>query len=62
MQIAPVLTKEMMATPTISLAMMSLMQTLAKDGSTDMSAPRTALLKRLEEVATKQWLAVLRGK
>jgi len=26
-----------------------------------MSAPRAALLKRLEEVATKDWLAVLRG-
>ncbi len=25
-----------------------------------MSAPRAALLKRLEEVATKDWLAVLR--
>ena len=59
-QIAPVLTKEMMATPTISLAMMSLMQTLAKDDSPDMSAPHAALLKRLEEVATKDWLAVLR--
>jgi len=59
-QIAPVLTKEMMATPTISLAMMSLMQTLAKDASPDMSAPRASLLKRLEEVATKEWLAVLR--
>jgi len=61
LQIAPVLTKEMMATPTISLAMMSLMQTLAKDDSPDMSAPRAALLKRLEEVATKEWLTVLRG-
>jgi len=60
-QIAPVLTKEMMATPTISLAMMSLMQTLAKDDSPDMSAPRAALLKRLDDVATKEWLAVLRG-
>ena len=60
LQIAPVLTKEMMATPTISLAMMSLMQTLAKDDSPDMSTPRAALLKRLEEVATKEWLAVLR--
>ena len=59
-QIAPVLTKEMMATPTISLAMMSLMQTLAKDDSPDMTAPRAALLKRLEEVATKEWLEVLR--
>ena len=38
-QIAPVLTQEMMSTPTISLAMMSLMQTLAKDDSPDMSAP-----------------------
>jgi hypothetical protein len=60
MQIAPVLTKEMMATPTISLAMMSMMQTLAQDDSPDMSAPRAALLKRLEDVATKDWLAVLR--
>jgi len=59
-QIAPVLTKEMMATPTISLAMMSLMQMLAEDESAEMSAPRTALLKRLEEVATKEWQAVLR--
>ena len=32
---------------------------LAKDDSPDMSAPRAALLKRLEEVATKEWLAVL---
>ena len=61
-QTAPVLTKEMMATPTISLAMMSLMQTLAKDDSPDMGAPRAALLKRLEEVATKNWLMVLREK
>lgn len=59
-QIVPVLTKEMMATPTISLAMMSLMQTLAKDDSPDMSAPRATLMKRLEEVAAKEWLAVLR--
>ena len=59
-QIAPVLTKEIMATPTISLAMMSLMQTLAKDDSPDMIAPRAALLKRLEEVAPKDWLEVLR--
>ena len=59
LQIAPVLTKEMMATPTISLAMMSLMQTLAKDDSSDMSAPRAALLIRLEKAATKEWLAVL---
>ncbi len=44
----------------ISLAMMSLMQALAKDDSPDMSAPRAALLKRLEDVATKDWLAVLR--
>ena len=43
----------------ISLAMMSLMQSLAKDDSPDMSAPRAALLKRLEEVASKEWLAVL---
>ena len=62
-QIAPVLTKEMMATPTISLAMMSLMQTLVPQSGNDrpdMSAPRAALLKRLEEVATKDWLEVLR--
>ena len=59
-QIAPVLTKELMATSTISLAITSLMQTLAKDDSPNMSAPRAALLKRLEEVATKEWLAVLR--
>ena len=60
LQIAPVLTKEMMSTPTISLAMMSLMQTLAKDDSPEMSTPRDALLKRLEEVATMDSLAVLR--
>jgi|GEM_PF-1308540 len=45
------------------LAMMSLMQTLVPQSgndSPDMSAPRAALLKRLEEVATKDWLAVLR--
>ena len=40
--------------------MMSLMQTLAKDDSPDMSAPLAALLKRLEEVAAPEWLAVLR--
>ncbi len=50
----------MMAAPTISLAMMSLMQTLAKNDSPDTSAPRSALLKRLEEVATKDWPAVPR--
>lgn len=52
----------MMATPTISLAMMSLMQTLAKDNSPDMSAPRTraVLLIRLKEVATREWMAVLK--
>jgi hypothetical protein len=33
---------------------------LAKDDSPAMSAPRAALMKRLEEVATKDWLAVLR--
>jgi hypothetical protein len=54
------LTKEMMATPTISLGMMSLMQTFAKDDSPDMSAPRTALLKRLDGVATNEWLAAPR--
>lgn len=48
-----------MATP-ISLAMMSLMQTLVKDDSPGMSAPRAALMNRLEDVATKEWLAVLR--
>ena len=42
------------------LAMKSLMQTLGKDDSPAMSAPRAALLKRLEEVATKDWLTVLR--
>ncbi len=57
-QIAPVLTKEMMATPTISLAMMSLMQALVKDENAEMVEPRTALLKRLEEVATQEWLQV----
>ena len=36
------------------------MQTLAKDDSSDMSASRAALLKSLEDVATKAWLAVLR--
>lgn len=59
-QIVPVLTTEMLATPTISLAMMTLMQTLAKDDSPDMSAPHADLLKRLEEVATQEWLEVLR--
>jgi len=51
----------MVPLPRISLAMMSLMQTLANDDSPAMSAPRAALLKRLEEVATQDWLAVLRG-
>lgn len=36
------------------------MQTLAKDDSTDMSAPRAALMQRVEEVAKPEWLAVLR--
>jgi hypothetical protein len=50
----------MRVTPTISLATRSLMQTLAKVDSPDMSAIRAALLKRSEEVVTKDWLAVLR--
>jgi len=36
------------------------MQTLAKDDSPAMTAPRAALLKRLEEVATKDWLVAMR--
>ena len=36
------------------------MQTLATDDSPGMSAPRAALLKRLKDVATTDWLAVLR--
>ncbi len=48
-----------MAKAAISLAMMSWMQALAEDESADMSAPRAALLKRLKEVPTKEWLAVL---
>lgn len=59
-QIAPVLTEEMMAKPTISLAMMSLMQQLAKDDSAEMAGPRAALLKRLNEVATKEWLEAMK--
>ena len=58
-QIGPVLTQEMIAKPTFSLAMMSLMQTLAKGDSPDMSAPRAGLLKRLEEVSMQDWLAVM---
>ena len=38
---------------------MSLMQTLAKGDSPDLSALRSVLLKRLEEVAAKEWLGVL---
>ena len=34
--------------------MMSLMQTQAKDDSSDMSASRAALLKSLEDVATNR--------
>ncbi len=59
-QIVPGLTKEMMGMPTISLGMMSLMQALAKDDSAELSGPRAALMKRLDEVAAKEWLAVLR--
>lgn len=58
-QIAPVLTKEMMALPTVSLGLMSLMRSLQKDGSPDMAGPRETLLKRLEEFASKEWLEVL---
>ncbi len=36
------------------------MQTPAKDDSPNMSTPPAALLKRLVEVATKDWLSVLR--
>lgn len=36
------------------------MQNRAKDDGPGMSAPRAAWLKRLEEVVTKEWLAVLR--
>ena len=47
-------------TSDVDLAIMSLMQTLANDDSPDMSTPRAALLKRLDEMATKDWMAVLR--
>jgi hypothetical protein len=40
----------------ISLAMIGEIQSLAKDDSPDMSAPRDALMKRLEEEARKEWL------
>ena len=40
--------------------MMSLMQTLAMDESADMRGPREDLMKKLDEVATREWLAVLR--
>ena len=48
----------MLAKPTISLAMMSLMQSLAKDTSPEMEGPREKLKQRLEEVASKDWLEV----
>jgi hypothetical protein len=35
------------------------LQTLANDDSADMNAPCAALLKRLEDVVTKEWLVVL---
>lgn len=37
------------------------MQTLGKDENAAVNEPRAALLKKLEEVATQEWLAVLRG-
>ena len=49
--------------PVTEQKLMSLMQTLVPQSgydSPDMSAPRAALLERLEEVATREWLAVLR--
>ena len=58
--ITPMLTKDMMAQTTISLGVMSLMQHMRPDPSPAMAAPRRALMKRLEEVATKDWLEVLR--
>ena len=59
--IPPVLTKEMLAQPTISLAMMSLMQSLAKDDSPEMGGHRKVLEHRLEVVAPKEWLQVCRN-
>lgn len=59
-ELAPILTKPMLASPTISLAMMTLMKELQKDSSPEMKAPREALMHRLEEVAGKDWLDALR--
>jgi hypothetical protein len=50
----------MMAMPTISLAMMSLMKTLTKDEHEEISGPCAALMRRLEEISPEQWLASLR--
>ena len=40
--------------------MLSLVEALTKHDSPDISAPRAALLKRLEDVAEEERLAVLR--
>ncbi len=47
----------------VAVRWMSLMQQLVPQSgndSPDMNVPRAALLKRLNEVATKEWLEVLR--
>lgn len=55
-EIASALTSEQISEPTISLAMMSLMQTLLDDESPEMVESRTALMDRLKETAPKEWL------
>ena len=48
-QIAPLLTTEMLAQPTVSLGLIGLIQVLAKEDHPDVSAARSILMKRLLE-------------
>jgi hypothetical protein len=58
-RIATVLTKDMMADASVSLTMMNLMERIVPDPTPAMTAPRGALRKRLEGVASKEWLSAL---
>lgn len=46
--------------PTIFQTDAEIVPVLMKDKRADMNAPRSALMKRLEEFATQDWLMVLR--
>ncbi len=61
-QLSHILTQEMMALPTVSLAMMSLMQRLSADDDPAMIVIREALIGRLQQTAASEWLDALHSK